>query len=113
MPYIFHRACHVLTNNLILYCRAPTLESTVHHVSVPGSVADMHRANKIDIKNHTFIDKWENTLQSSYYTAWAIGLIMYIRVLIQRSYNDVVPFLQATWSADVNLNPKLNPISLS
>jgi hypothetical protein len=45
--------------------------------------------------------------------AWAIDLIIYIRVLIQRFYNDVVPFLQATWSVDVNLNPKLNPISLS
>jgi hypothetical protein len=36
--------------------RAPTLGFTVHHVSVPRSVADTHRANKIDIKNHTFID---------------------------------------------------------
>jgi hypothetical protein len=42
--------------------------------------------------------------------AWAIDLIIYIRVLIQRSYNDVVLFLQATWSADVNLIPKLSPI---
>jgi hypothetical protein len=40
-------------------CRAPTLGSTVHHVSVPGSVADAHRSNKIDIKNHTFIDNGE------------------------------------------------------
>jgi hypothetical protein len=40
-------------------CRAPTLGSTVHHVSVPGSVADTHRTNKINIKNHTFIDNGE------------------------------------------------------
>jgi hypothetical protein len=85
----------------------------VHHVSVPGSVADTHRLNKIDIKIHTFIDNRESTLQSSYYIAWAIGLIIYIRVLMQRSYNDVVSFLQATWSADVILIPKLNLISLS
>jgi hypothetical protein len=83
-------------------CQAPTLESTVHHVSVPGSVADTHRANKIDIKNHTFINNGE-TLQSLYYIVWAINLIIYIRVLIQRSYNVVVPFLQSIWSADVNL----------
>jgi hypothetical protein len=31
----------------------------VHHVSVLGSVADTHRANKIDIKNYTFIDNGE------------------------------------------------------
>jgi hypothetical protein len=41
---------------------APTLGSTVYHVSVPGSVADTHRLNKIDIKNHTFINNGENTL---------------------------------------------------
>jgi hypothetical protein len=40
-------------------CRAPNLGSTVHHVSVPGSVADTHNSNKIDIKNHTFIAKEE------------------------------------------------------
>jgi hypothetical protein len=40
----------------LIVCRAPTLGSTVHHVSVPRSVADTHRASKIDIKNHTFID---------------------------------------------------------
>jgi hypothetical protein len=40
-------------------CRAPTLGSTVHYLSVPGSVADTHRLNKIDIKNHTFIDNGE------------------------------------------------------
>jgi hypothetical protein len=85
----------------------------VHHVSVPRSVADTPRANKIDIKNHTFIDNGKNTLQNLYYIAWAIGLIIYIRVLIQRSHNIMVPFLQAAWSADVNLIPKLNPISLS
>jgi hypothetical protein len=36
-------------------CRAPNLGSTVHHVLVPGSVADTHNSNKIDIKNYTFI----------------------------------------------------------
>jgi hypothetical protein len=85
----------------------------VHHVSVPKSAADTHRANKIDIKNHTFIDNEGNTLQSSYYIAWVIGLMIYIRVIRQRSYNDVAPFLQATCSADVNLIPELDPISLS
>jgi hypothetical protein len=45
--------CHVM---LMVFCRPPTLGSTVHHVSVPGSVADTHRSNKIDIKNYTFID---------------------------------------------------------
>jgi hypothetical protein len=44
---------------LIPPCRAPILGSTVHHVLVPRSVADTHRANKIDIKNHTFIDNGE------------------------------------------------------
>jgi hypothetical protein len=40
-------------------CRAPNLGSTVHHVSIPGSVADTHNSNKIDIKNHTFITNRE------------------------------------------------------
>jgi hypothetical protein len=40
-------------------CRAPNLGSTVHHVSVPGSVADTHNSSKIDIKNHTFIANGE------------------------------------------------------
>ena len=34
----------------------------MHHVLVPGSVADMHNSNKIDIKNHTFIANGENML---------------------------------------------------
>jgi len=37
--------------------QAPNLGSSVHHVSVFGSVADTHNLNKIDIKNHTFIAK--------------------------------------------------------
>jgi hypothetical protein len=40
-------------------CRAPTLGYTMHQVSVPGSVADTYRSNKIDIKNYTFIDNGE------------------------------------------------------
>jgi len=35
----------------------PNLGSSVHHVSIPKSVADTHNSNKIDIKNHTFIAK--------------------------------------------------------
>ena len=85
----------------------------MHHVLVPRSVADMHNSNKIDIKNHTFIANEENTLHGSGYIAWAIGLISYISVLRQRSYVNVAPFLQATWSTDVTLDlfPKRTPIS--
>jgi hypothetical protein len=72
---------------------APNLGSSVHHVSVPGSVADTHNLNKIDIKNRTFIANGENTLQGSGYIVWAIGLISYIRVLRQWSYDNVAPFL--------------------
>ena len=57
------------------WCRAPNLGSSLHHVSVPGSVADTHNSNKIDIKNHTFIATGENILHGSGYIAWAIGLI--------------------------------------
>ena len=39
----------------VLRCRAPNLGSSVHHVSVPRSVADTHNSNKIDIKNHTLL----------------------------------------------------------
>jgi hypothetical protein len=46
-------------------CRTPNLGSTVHHISVSGSVADTHNSNKIDIKNHTFIAKGE-----IYYMVW-------------------------------------------
>jgi hypothetical protein len=68
----------------------------MHHVSVPGSVADTHRLNKIDIKIHTSINNRETHYKVYVYMAWTLGLIIYIRVLIHRSYNDVVPFLQAT-----------------
>ena len=40
-------------------CQAPDLGCSVHHVSVPRSVADTHNSNKIDIKNHTFIANGE------------------------------------------------------
>ena len=39
--------------------QAPNLGSSVHHVSVPRSVADTHNSSKIDIKNHTFIANGE------------------------------------------------------
>jgi hypothetical protein len=45
--------------------RAPNLGSSIHHVSVLGSVADTHNSNKIDIKNHTFIANGE-----IYYMVW-------------------------------------------
>ena len=56
-------------------CRAPNLGSSMHHVSVPGSVVDTHNSNKNDIKNHTFNANGENILHGSGYIAWAIGLI--------------------------------------
>ena len=85
-------------------CRAPTLGSSVHHVSVPRSVADTHNSNKIDIKNHTFIANGETHYMVRVYIAWAIGLISYIRVLRQRSYIIVTLFLHATWSMDITLD---------
>ena len=69
------------------------LGSSVYNVSVPRLVADTHNSNKIDIKNYTFITNGENTLHGSGYIAWAIGLVSYIRVLRQRSYVAVAPFL--------------------
>jgi hypothetical protein len=45
------------------------------------------------------------------YIAWAIGLIANIGILLQRSYNVMALFLQATWTVDVNLILKLIPIS--
>ena len=47
------------------------------------------------------------------YIAWAIGLIVYIRVLREWSYIVMAPFLQATWSVDVTLDLflKHTPIS--
>ena len=68
----------------------------MHHVSVPGLVADTHNLNKIDIKNYTFIANGKTYYMVRVYIAWAIGLISYIRVLRQRSYDNVAPFLQAT-----------------
>ena len=50
-------------------CWAPNLGSSVHHVSVPRSVADTHNSNKIDIKNHTFIANGE-----TYYMVWVTWL---------------------------------------
>ena len=85
----------------------------MHHVSVPGLVADTHNSNKIDIKNHTFIANGKTYYMVWVYIAWAIGLISYIRVLRQWSYDNVALFLQATWSADVTLDLflKCTPIS--
>jgi hypothetical protein len=87
----------------------------VHHVSVPGSAADTHNSNKVDIKNHTFIANGKTYYIIWVYIAWAIGLISYIRVLRQRSYVIVALFLQATWSADVTLDlfPRRIPMSQS
>ena len=91
---------------------APTLGSTVHHVSVPGSIADTHRLNKIDTKNHSFIDNGENTFTKFIFTKLRpLALQTNIRVLTQRSYNVVVLFLQATWSANINLILKLILVS--
>ena len=42
-----------------VFYRAPNLGSSMHHVSIPRSVADTHNSNKIDIKNHTFIANGE------------------------------------------------------
>ena len=85
----------------------------MHHVSVPESVANTHNSNKIDIKNYTLLLMGKNILHGSGYIAWAIGLIADIRVLRQRSYVNVAPFLQATWSMDVTLALflKCTPIS--
>ena len=54
---------------LIPPCWAPNLGSFVHYISVPGSVADTHNSNKIDIKNHTFIANGENISHGSGYIA--------------------------------------------
>ena len=42
-------------------CLAPSLGSTMHYVSVLGSVVNIHRSNKIDIQNHTFINNGQYT----------------------------------------------------
>jgi len=94
-------------------CRAPNLGSSVHHASVPGSVADTHNSNKIDTKNHTFIAKEKTHYTVRVYIAWATGLISYIRVLRQRSYLNMAPFLQAAWSADVTLDLFFKHIPIS
>ena len=65
----------------------------MHHVSVPGLVADTHNLNKIDIKNHTFIAIGETHYMVWVYIAWAIGLTSYIIVLRQWSYVNMAPFL--------------------
>jgi hypothetical protein len=84
----------------------------VHHVSVPGSVADTPNSNKIDIKNHIVIANGKTYYMVWVYIAWVIGLISYIRILRQRSYVIVAPFLQATWSADVTLDLFLKRTSI-
>jgi hypothetical protein len=89
---------------LLKDCRTPNLGSSVYHVSVPGSVADMHNSDKIDIKNHTLLLMGKNILHGSGYIAWATGLTLYIIVLRQRSYDNVVLFLQAIWSANITLD---------
>ena len=84
----------------------------MHHVSVPGSVADIHNSNKIDIKNHTFIANGKTYYMVRVYIAWAIGLIAYIRVLRQWSYINVASFLHATWSVDETLDLFLKRIPI-
>jgi hypothetical protein len=85
----------------------------VHHVSVPGSVADTHNSNQIDIKTILLLLIGETHYMVHVYIAWTSGLISHIRVLRQWSYIDVAALLQAAWSADVTLNLflKRTPIS--
>jgi hypothetical protein len=78
-------------------CRAPNFGSFVHYVSVPGSVVDTHNSNKIDIKKIILSLLLGKThYRVHVYIAWVIGLIVDIRVLRQRSYIIVAPFLQVT-----------------
>jgi len=76
--------------------RTLILGSFVHYVLVPGSIANTHNSNNIDIKNHSFIANVENTLHGSFCIACVIGLTYYIRVLRQQFYIIMAPFLQAT-----------------
>jgi hypothetical protein len=45
------------------------LGSSVHHVSVFGSVANIHNSDKIDIKNHSFIANGETYYMVRVYVA--------------------------------------------
>ena len=50
-----------------ILCRPLILGSTVHHVSVPRSVADMHNSNITNIKKAILLLLKENRLQGSEY----------------------------------------------
>jgi hypothetical protein len=69
VPQVFWYPTMMYLMILICYYKlsVPTLGSIVHHVSVPGSVADTHRLNKINIKNHTFINNGETHYKLSSY----------------------------------------------
>ena len=55
-------------------CWAPNLGSSVHHVSVPRSVADTHNSNKIDIKTILLLLMGTHYMVRVY-IVWATGLL--------------------------------------
>ena len=88
-------------------CWAPNLGSSMHHVLVPGSVADMHNSNKIDIKNHTFIANGENTLHGS-----SLHSLSHWPYIVYQSFKTAI-LCQCgsipTGSLECGRNPRLNP----
>jgi len=79
----------------------------VHHVSVPGLVADTHNSNKIDIKNHTFIASGENMLQGSY-----LHSLDYWPYIVYQSSKTTVLYRRGfipTFNLECECNPRLIP----
>ena len=111
MPCCFHG----FTALLLADIKASNIEVDQGCCRPPYLGSDTHNSNKIDIKNYTFIIHEKSHYMVRVYIDQATGLISYIRVLRQRSYVIVAPFLQATWSADVTLDLflKHTPISQS
>ena len=95
------------------YLSGPNSRVHCAYVSVPGSVADTHNSSRLISKTIHLLLMGETWYMVRVYMAWATGLLSYIRVLRYRSYVNVAPFLQATWSADatLDLSHKRNPIS--
>jgi hypothetical protein len=109
-----HRLCPLLVAPTTMVARTTTIRATPSIVVTPrrqpslsGPYFRVHcascispwinsryaRSNKIDIKNHTFINRGENTLHSSYLHSLGHWPYKNIRVVTQQSYVVVAQFL--------------------
>ena len=87
---VFYSTCLVFKKAFV---RPLILVTSVHHVSVPRSVANAHNSIRLISKTILLLSMGKTWYMVQAHVAWATGVISYIRVLRQRSYVNMAPFL--------------------